>query len=180
MNRISVRPSSFYTVLAVSTVALLTWSFSGCMSMQGQGTMDAIQSSLPNAPVVEAFIEYPGPAERWAGPRSFLLHISARDGQSAVIEVMPKTFEQTEPEVKDRKVASSGGDARTGITADLARDYLGQFSQVVNETQPEFSGCLYPIRVRLVRANGALVEKQGCRGYGRLASGASDFVNFFM
>ena len=42
-----------------------------------------------------------------------------------------------------------------------------------------FSGCLNPVRVRLVRQDGALTEKQGCRGFGWTRT-ASEKVNTFL
>ena len=47
-------------------------------------------------------------------------------------------------------------------------------SAVFNDTTGEaFKGCLYPVRARLIRADGSVVEKQGCRsqlGWTRVAS----------
>lgn len=159
----------------------------GCMSMQGSSTWSAISDAIGKQPVVEAFIEYAGPHERWAGPQSFVLHVAIREGAKgpeARVEVSPNVLEAVnEPEMNTRAPSSLKVTSQTGhaVSAELARDYLEQFSNYVTEnSQSEFVGCVSPVRVRLVRADGSLTERSGCRGSGRLASGASELVNFFL
>ena len=63
---------------------------SGCMSMSGQSTLEAVQEAITGKTegqvYTEAYIEFAGPASRWAGPATLLMHVSARDaGQPALV-----------------------------------------------------------------------------------------------
>lgn len=170
----------------------------GCMSMSGQGTLDAVQDALSGKGetqvYTEAYIEFAGPGGRWAGPQSLLLHVSAKDPeQPAEISVTPVMFQSVEaaPEVasEGRKPASQtdGGDAPaeegppvSKVTAAQAREQLAFLGLAVqNDSQP-YSGCLYPVRVRLVKVDGALVDQQGCRGSTPWTRVASQTVDYFM
>jgi hypothetical protein len=164
---------------------------SGCLSMQSQSTLDAITSSgQSNAPVVEALIEYPGPAAKWAGPASFSLHVVAKDSGPANITVVPALFNNTAPPTtpEGRKIASEGaGKARTiasskvnAMSGETARGYLQTLALSLQGAGETYRGCLYPIRVRLVRSDGSLVEKQGCRAASAWGRTASESVHYFI
>lgn len=73
--------------------------------------------------------------------------------------------------VGGRAIASEHGDR--GVENRVAREKLQALAQSLATDTPDFSGCLYPVRVRLVREDGSILEKAGCRGqkgWPRLAS----------
>ena len=65
----------------------LAWAGSGCLSTQTQSSLDGTNGQ--SSPYVEAYVEYPGPHEKWSGPASFILHVTAKDKGSALITVTP-------------------------------------------------------------------------------------------
>src|SRR4051812_35692781 len=80
--------------IAVLVAGLCLTLAASCVGMHGQSTLDAIQGSITeNKPVVEAYFEYPGPQERWAGPSSVAIHITARDGAEPTISISPNVFQ---------------------------------------------------------------------------------------
>ncbi|MEK6580270.1 MAG: hypothetical protein AABZ55_13680 [Bdellovibrionota bacterium] len=161
--------------LALSALGVaLSVVLSGCMSMQSQTTLEAIQVAGGNQPYVEAYIEYPGPNAKWAGPASFILHITAKDTAAAQVAMTPNwLFPMSNP--KDRALASE----RT-ISGEVAREHMARLVTAIQAGDTEFSGCLYPIRVRLIRADGAIVEKHGCRGPVGWAKASSEVVDQFI
>jgi hypothetical protein len=161
------------------SLAALPALLAGCLSMQSQSTLDAINDSTKNSPVVEAYVEYPGPGEKWAGPSSFVLHVVAKDAGLAQVSVAPALFEQLAGGAlaKARKPASG----RTpGMDGETARRHLAQLASQLQGGDEKFRGCLYPLRIRLVRASGALTEKLGCRGHTGWPRTASEMVNTFI
>lgn len=158
-------------VVAVSMVA-------GCMSMQGDGnTLDLVEESMGNfKPILEAYIEYSGPQARWAGPASFILHVDAKDGQYPKIQVNPNLFlpETGDPEITGRVPAAER------LTTEQARDRLNILAVLMQEQEQVFRGCLSPVRVRLIRQDGSIIERQGCRGQVGWSKEASEVVNYFI
>jgi hypothetical protein len=161
-------------VLVLGVAAIFTGGLSSCLSMQNQTTLDQIQGEAGKQPFVEAYVEFIGPQAKWAGPATLTVHVNARgDGKTlAKIDVNPMLFKKRQhsgpPEVRNRVLASSHA-----ISAESARDSLGVLASVIQSSDPEFQGCLYPLRVRMIRADGSLLEKQGCRatvGWPRLVS----------
>src|SRR5947209_8332355 len=65
---------------------------SGCLSTQNQSSLDGTTSKdgVSTQPFVELFVEYPGPQAKWAGPASYVLHVTAKDGGDAEIAFTPK------------------------------------------------------------------------------------------
>lgn len=167
----------------LATVALVPLIFAGCLSMQSQTTLDAITDSGSAEPVVEAYIEYTGPDRKWAGPSSFLLHVVAKDSGSAKIAVTPPLFNDL---IKQRKGSATTVTERTPasaakpMTGDLARTHLAELATALQGANTTYRGCLNPIRVRLVRADGSVLEKNGCRGQNGWAAIASQSVNTFI
>jgi hypothetical protein len=134
--------TSVIRIVFAIALAMLIIVTSSC---QGARHIFPASQTKEAAPFVEAFLEYVGPPERWAGPRTVSYRVSAR-----------------EPE---------------------ARAELGDLGQSMLETGLPFAGCLYPVRARLVRADGSVLEQQGCRGNsgwpvaaGRVISSALDSV----
>jgi hypothetical protein len=156
-------------------VALLALVFivTGCLSMQSQNPLDELGKN--GQPFVEGYIEYPGPNSRWMGPPSFVMKISAKDAGMAQISVAPAIF----------KGAESGGtralaNAPKGMTGETARELLAKLASSLQGAEGVFRGCLAPVRVRLVQADGTLLEKSGCRGQSGWTRVASDAVNAFI
>ena len=154
------------------SLALLAFSaaFSGCLSMESQGTLDAISGNLQQ-PFVEAFIEYPGPASKYSGPSNFILHIVAKDAGNAQIAVSPALFNKTE---RKRSLASAAA------TGEATRTRLSQLASALGAGDQIFHGCLYPVRVRLIRADQSLLEKVACRNATGWSRAASEAVDYFI
>ena len=130
--------SRFALALSMATIA----SCAGTSS-----TMEGINSAMEGGPVVEAFIEYAGPSERWAGPASFVLHVVARESDTSPAEITAAPAVST----VTRKPAS--GHAMTVAQA------RGMLSYVIEQMLPDeqvFQGCLSPVRVRMVHEDGSL------------------------
>lgn len=182
---------------------------SGCMSMQNQPAMEALQQKgAAPKPYVEAYVEYRGPAERWSGPTTFLLHVQAKDNGLARVSVTPALFskpvepQMPHPEVAGRALASLAGAASAlpavkgaasaavpapnsnpvskGITGEAAREQLTQLASAIQGGDITFRGCLSPVRVRLIRSDGALLEKHGCRSQEGWPRAVSETVSRFI
>jgi hypothetical protein len=150
----------------------------GCLSMQSQGPLDEIQGAVKNAsPWVEGWIEYPGPKEKWAGPTTFVLHVRAKDAAEAQISVSPALFRPSDDVTTSARAPAS---ARKGLSGDAAREYLSHVAVALQGADAAFRGCLSPVRVRLLRADGTLLEKSGCRGQNGWSRSASESVNYFL
>lgn len=162
------------TILSSTLVpmgVLLGSLVSGCMTGQNQSTFDAILGSSQN--YVEAFIEYKGPQERWAGPANWVMHVSARDSGAPQV-VIPTAWTPTTVSPNVRKPASQG------LTAEVARARLTTLAAAMNENDSGYKGCMYPIHVRLVRSDGGILDEQGCRDQSHWAKTASETVDFFV
>ncbi len=157
--------------------ALLVILVPGCLSMQSQSTLDEMQGSTP---FVEAFVEYPGPQAKWAGPVIFILHVVAKDAGTAQVAIAPALFGRVTPPLVARRKLASTQPAPKGLSGNYAREQIAQLATALQGADQSFAGCLYPIRVRLVRADGALLEKQGCRSQSGWSTTASEFVNRFI
>lgn len=172
----------FIRVLAGCALVTVLIVISGCLGMQGQATLDETVDAVKGKTAesqrfVEGYIEYPAPQEKWAGPVHMILHISAKDGGPVQVEVNPTWFKPQAPvEIQRRTLASapliSGEDARTRLA------FLGR---AIQEEAPQvFQGCLTPVRARLIRADGTLLEKQGCRSQQGWPRAASEIFNQFV
>lgn len=157
----------YFKFLALAALAAGSY---GCFSMQSQSTLDAITGNASSLPIVEAFIDFPGPNSRWAGPPSFSLHVVAKDAGMAKIMVVPPLFGSTVA------VAKEGA----GVSGEDARARLSGLLIALQGGEDSMRGCLSPIRVRLIRADGALIEKRGCRYQSTWARDASETVNSFI
>src|SRR5262245_32012079 len=73
-------------------IPILALGLPGCMGMQSQTTLDAINGAGSSLPYVEGPIEYAAPQSRWAGPSHFVLHVVAKDAGMARISVLPALF----------------------------------------------------------------------------------------
>lgn len=149
------------------------------------------QEQMKVYPYVEAYIEYPGPREKWVGPSSFMVQVNAKGTGNVEIATSPllpigtivgakkhpgRVIAKKEKEKEKVEKANTV----PVLLKDDARESLGKFAAVLGEETPRFKACLYPIRVRLIRADGAIIEKQGCRADKGWPRAASELVNTFM
>ena len=192
---ISIQFKTARSVIACGFV--LAWSGWGCLSMQSQTSLDTVNTSAVNAaqPFVEGYVEYPGPQAKWSGPASFIVHVTAKDAGDALITTIPALLSEvsspgplpsppTPPELSQRTPAASilsQSAVFKKMTSMEAREQLTRLASALQGAQAPFKGCLSPVRVRLVKADGVIVEKQGCRselGWSRAVSEAvSSFVD---
>jgi hypothetical protein len=164
----------FARTLSIAAFAgVLASGLSGCLSMQSQSTIDGITGS--NQPFTEAYIEYPGPQRKWSGPSSFILHVQAKDAGNAQISVTPNLFDDRDGSTSGRLPASAHG-----VPGEVARTRLAQLYTALQGQNQNFRGCMYPVRVRMIRADGALMEKVGCRSAMGWSHTASEAVDYFI
>lgn len=135
-------------------------SLSGCFTAQNPSTLEAIDAAAgaKGQPFVEAYFEFGGPAAKWAGPESSVVRVLARDASGkAQVSVTP------DPRGMN-VVGRAPAEARAGVwTAEYARAQFAEMAAIM-ENDPTYSGpCMFPVRVRLVRQDGSVFEKSGCR-----------------
>lgn len=168
------------------SVGISSWLLvsAGCMSTQNQSQLDKSSGqTVSNSPFVEAYIEYASPQAKWVGPSSFILHVTAKDGDQATVQTVPQLFVMAAPAaniVHERTPASgsaAGASALKTIPASFAREQIAQLAKKAQDgPDPEFKGCTSPLRLRLIRADGGLVEKVGCRGLAGWSKESSETV----
>ncbi len=155
---------------------------SACLSMQNQTTLEGIQGAA--GPYVEAYIEYPGPSDKWAGPSHFILHVLAKDSGMAQIAVTPALFKPVavDPHAPGAKAIGAVTElTRTpGMSGEAAREQLGRLMTALTGGEASFRGCLSPVRVRVIRADGAVTERHGCRGGKGWSKAVSESVDQFI
>lgn len=170
----------------MNSLGVFSWLLAGagCMSTQNQSQLGKNSGqTVSNSPFVEAYIEYASPQAKWVGPSSFILHITAKDGDQATVQTVPQLFVKAAPSAKivhERTPASEGkteASALKMIPASFAREQIAQLAKKAQDgPDPEFKGCTSPLRLRLIRADGGLVEKVGCRGLAGWSKESSDTV----
>ncbi|OFZ83138.1 MAG: hypothetical protein A2583_12945 [Bdellovibrionales bacterium RIFOXYD1_FULL_53_11] len=166
-------------LIVVSRTAVLAAFFAVFASCAGtNSTLDIIQDEIMGQPYVEAFIEFAGPQARWSGPAAVTVHVVARDGAAAQINVVPPMFKD-QLDIKNPELAKSRSLASTrqmpGI--DAAREQLAGLFMAMNGMEKDFTGCAFPVRVRLIKADGSVFEKHGCRSHASWTAAASATVN---
>lgn len=178
-----------YRRLLFAGIALSLGSIGwGCLSTQTQTSLDGTTTGANGSgaqPFVEAYIEYPGPQEVWSGPGSFLVHVQAREAGPAQITLTPALRSPDGDANSARQPAGSAASVAASpaahrMSSEEARTQIAHLVTALQGAQAPFSGCMYPVRVRLVRADGGLFERQGCRsplGWSRAVSeAASSFI----
>jgi hypothetical protein len=160
-------------VSGLSIAASLLGACSSRPSASAKSELQAREAEIRSLPYVEAYIEYVGTAERWAGPASFMVHVIAKDLSIPEIALRPDLFAATAP-ATDGKASQ--------FTGSMARERLTLFASELEK--PDASdriiaggACLSPIRVRLIRADGSILDRQGCRGQGAWPAFASHTVS---
>lgn len=151
-------PVSMRRLGIVAAVLVLA---TGCVGSQPQSALDAMEAGMA---FVEGYIEFGGPSARWAGPEAVVLHVDAHDSNHAKIDLTPTIFHKApkgSATTSGRGLASSG--KAVVVSSETVRGLLGDLAGTLDSPDRQFRGCLSPIRVRLIRSDGAVVERQGCR-----------------
>ncbi len=180
----------------------------GCAKNQNSLMNTVLQGGIDGSPFVEGYIEYPGPDFKWSGPKSMTVHVKAweKSGFAQVI-VYPVLFDELIPDVpggdkarrqlsstkeskdskdsKDTKKPVHAANIATGAQGELSvqsvRERLGVLAHaVVKEPGRNLDGCLWPVRVRLIRQDGGVLEKQGCRSQLGWTETASHTAHYFI
>ncbi|MBU6375713.1 MAG: hypothetical protein KGQ59_06940 [Bdellovibrionales bacterium] len=170
---------------------------SGCAG--GSSTLNHVVEAIEGiqvntSPVVEAFIQYPGPDAKWAGPVLWTIHVAAFEGVEPTFEVspaLPKMRSTTAPELVGRVPASALGMAQ-GRTIPVVttesrvwnhqqiRERLQNLSELMLSSADEKEACASSVKVRMTRADGSVIEKQACRGSQQWTQTASELAAEFM
>ena len=143
-------------------------------------------------PYIEAFIEYAGPSERWGGPEPLVVQFSARESGRAFSLLSTPAWAKSgaTADAHARAPASAHGDDPVAHPAvdgegtvwkawkpEVLKERLSALADAVESTKaPSQAGCLYPVRVRLLRGDGGVVEKGGCRSSRGWVKAASALV----
>lgn len=173
---------------AALVLTLSSFGLSACMTIQNESPFDEVGKQAQGQGFVEGFIEYGAPQNRLVGPQPFLLHVSARQSGPVEVEVSPSSLDPAQreaapPTVKARALSSvvpATEVVGSPMSAETARVRLAALAHAIEQPAPRFEGCLSPVRVRLVRADGALVEKEGCRASQGWPRAVSEAVSAFM
>ncbi len=153
-------PDSLFSVVVLMSLFI---GMSGCFSSSKSGiALDGRENEESAPPFVDLFIEYPGPSDKWAGPPSLTAHLATGPGQSGSVKVLHPSFESSDP--------------HSSVSVEQAREQVDRMNSVVNHDLKTVPVCTSPVRVRLVRADGALISKQGCRGQSGWPRVASDLT----
>ncbi|MBL7716466.1 MAG: hypothetical protein JNL01_13455 [Bdellovibrionales bacterium] len=176
MKRQTMKPLMLSAFAALA--ALTAIGFSGCMGNQRQGVAAGL---VTEQPFTEAYVEFTGPGERWGGPTTFAIQVYAKDEKALRVQILPKGIFKKKisaPEIKNRGLASVPANVAELKPLNLAqmRDRLAGLSEIIDEGSGNFSGCLYPVKVRMVRTDGGVKDWQGCRGGKGSSKGVSEFA----
>jgi len=166
MNTNQPAKSSFIRIAIAIVILTLIIALSSCARINaGLLKMDELSPAQAST-FVEAYLEYVGPPDRWAGPRTLTLHLLAHDAEqaSAILTPNPVTPKSAAGGDTPSAAANSGASGHLPVAQLVARAELDELGRAVLEQAIPFAGCLYPIRVKLIRADGSLLEREGCRG----------------
>ena len=141
----------------------LSGAFSACSGLQNPSSLDLFGAAAKSvSPIVEAYFEFGGPEARWAGPTSWSLRVEARDGEFAKVVSQPAVRGKVSGELHGTGRAPAEAN---GIPLETAREALGDLATQIQTDAQTFAGCLSPVRARLIRQDGTVVEKYGCRSH---------------
>jgi hypothetical protein len=157
---------------ALVAYVVMGYAVTGCMTGEDKATLDAIAGNS-SQPYVEAFVEYRGPQARWAAPATWTVHVVAKEGEKPQVTV-PPAWRNEEATTTARRPASQL------ITGEEARVKIGELASAIGDSKSGFTGCLYPIHARLIRGDGNVLDKEGCRGQSSWDKAASEWVDYFM
>jgi hypothetical protein len=159
----------------VLTATLLVF-LSGCFG-SNQETTNSDGSSFaddPSKPFTDVYIEFLGPHQKWAGPQSFTIHVNAVGSAKAKVTLTTGVFKGGNHSSKNIQATSYG------LSTEAVREEMARLSAALQANETSVRGCLSPVRVRLIRVDGALITRQGCRGQGGWVHVASEIANHFI
>ena len=154
----------------ISIVSLLV--LTGCFGNNKDGGTK-FTAEDPAKPFVEVSIEFPGPQQKWSGPQNFIVRVSTMQPGSAEITVAPPLDHSSLSGVRTPCIESAS------LSVEMAREQMLRLNSAMSLDESTFTGCLLPIHVRLVRIDGTVVEKKGCRspvGWPRVAGDVANFL----
>lgn len=186
------------TVNFVFVLALL--GALGCVTAEKKTESKKIEKleAGEKMPFIEAYIEYLGPNEKWAGPSTFLLHVSApvdlpgNEEAEVQIEVIPELLEAESPpvleptqkkkkdkevQIQNRVLASKNTEK---MSKKIAQAHLNELALAIQKEDVPFEACLSPLKVRITRMDGKVLEKEGCRGVEGWPKKVSEVVSQFL
>jgi hypothetical protein len=149
----------------------LMFSISACFNTNSDVVSPDRPAEEEAAPFTEAYITYPGPNEKWTGPKTSVIHLVTRGTKEAQISVVPSPLRANTEDPKQP------GATLHGPPVETVREDLARLHAAMQEKERVFHGCLSPIRVTLIRGDGILIERQGCRGQLGWPRVASEIVN---
>ncbi len=177
-------------------VAFQAGLLAGCAGGGSLSTVvEALEGVQNTSPFVEAYVQYIGPDARWAGPALWMLHVTARDGGSPSVELSPALpavkIPVTAPELAVRAPASALGmvqmptppeqaPARKVYSTEEVRERLLGLAGAIQAADAETQACSTVVRVRLTRADGSVLERQGCRASPYWSQMVSEFAAEYM
>jgi hypothetical protein len=142
--------------LSLSVIALAVLSGCSGKMMNAQNRTPATASDESrNSPFIEAYLEYVGPPEKWAGPANLLVHLVAKDLTNSEFSVRPDLITQLgeRAEIKEgTRLTTSTGDDADRPRGQVTREKLAYLAESIKTDTTPYFGCLYPVRARLVRA----------------------------
>jgi hypothetical protein len=137
----------------------------GCIALSGCLGNDTVEDHPmqedSTVPFVEATIAYPGTDARWAGPPGFSVSVTTLKKGNAQILVSPTGKKGT-------------------LKIEAAREEMNRLHTALRAEESPFLGCLLLVHVKLVRADGAAIERTGCRSQLGWPRFASEIVNHLM
>ncbi len=152
----------------------------GCTSLQNPSSMEALKAvEAVSSPFVEAFVEFAGPDARWAGPASLVVRVDTRQSAVAHVTSQPAVRAMAHPPA-DGTTAGRGLASEPGMPTPKARALFSELATQMQADAQSFSGCLYPVRVRLIRQDGSVLEKHGCRSHQGWPQAVSKAVSTFL
>lgn len=186
--------------IILAAICGLSMTLVHCTSVKNQSL--GPKSEFSNEPFVEAYLEFPGPRRLWAGPQTVVIHVKAKDGETPELAVTPAYFQSAPLEVSEEKVtiakraissttedevSAASGKAqvlkvgtRMKMPVAAVRDELADIIDSFEDTPVAATGCAFPVRMKLIRTNGGVLEKVGCRGSAAWTKTASEAASRFL
>lgn len=158
-------------VLRVGFSVLFLMSLISCFGSNNDTANTNSSLDDSGLPFTDAYIEYLGPHGKWAGPQTFSVHVNTKGPENAKVNISTSIFKDESPSDKSLQSVSHG------ITVEVAREQIARLSSAMQEQDSPVRGCLLPVRVRLIREDGVLMTRQGCRGQLGWPKVASEIVN---
>jgi hypothetical protein len=157
--------------LRVVVSFLFLIGFISCFGSNNETTNTNPDLEGSSVPFTDAYIEYLGPHEKWAGPQNFSVHVNTKGPEKAKVYISTSIFKGESSSERSLQSVSHG------VTIDAAREQIARLSSAMQEKDPTIRGCLLPVRVKLIREDGVLMTRQGCRGQAGWPKVASEIVN---